>query len=308
MAAPPPPPANKAPTVPCCNTNPNTAATGLKKVKVKTTLPIFPLPPLSTRPTLETARLLLVPITQDLLPDFHWIRTTPSNMVHSNQGRVDHDMAETQCWMDRFVSPGDQETCAFAIKLKRPPSSPAPTSSSSSLPPGTTESLADGEREEDFETRAIGMMGVVRANRGSGWPEIGYGINQTHHGRGFGTELLREVLRFWWTLPREDVVVEMEARYVFDTVSRGHQEDDGESLVDARDGDDGRESERKRDEDKVIEMTERVMAIADAENRPSLRVMEKVGFRRFTEFIDEEDDPPVPLAAAWFIRPDGTAA
>lgn len=221
-------------------------------------------------------------------------------------------MAETQRWMDRFVEPGDQETYAFAIKLKRPPS---PQSSSTPRPPpssssGTAaaESLADGEREEeDFETRAIGMMGMVRANRGSGWPEIGYGINQTHHGRGFGTELLREVLRFWWTLPREDVVVEMESRYVFDTVSRGHQEDDGESLVDARDGDDGRESERKRDEDKVIEMTERVMAIADAENWPSLRVMEKVGFRRFTEFIDEEDDPPVPLAAAWFIRPDGTA-
>ncbi|KAH7040936.1 GNAT domain-containing protein [Microdochium trichocladiopsis] len=242
-----------------------------RKVKVRTTLPFSPLPPLATRQPLETERLRLVPITQDLLPDYHWIRTQPEYMVNSRQGRPDRDLAETQKWMDRFVPPGDQHTYTFAIKMKKEPSAAA--------------AAAEGE-EAAFESRAIGMMGIVRMNRGTGWPEIGYGINNTHHGRGYATELLREVLKFWWSLPREEVVVEMDAKYVFGTAEDG----DGGHAADKADG-------------IVVDMPERVMAIADVTNLPSLRVMEKVGFTQFASFVFEDDDPPLPVVASWLLRP-----
>ncbi|KAJ1337799.1 GNAT family N-acetyltransferase [Microdochium nivale] len=235
-----------------------------RRIKIRTTLPATPLPPQAGRLPLETERLALVPISQADLADYHEIRTQPAYMVRSARGRVNENLAETQKWLDRFLPPNDGLTYAFAIRRKG----------------GTAEGEAGEER------RTIGMMGIVRMNSGTGWPEIGYGINPAHQGRGYATELLCEVVRFWWTLPRREVVVEMEPKFVFATVG----------------SDDGAAAAERWKDGEVVDMPERVMAIADAANTASLRVMEKLGFTRFTEW-DAEDDQTLRIAASWLLRP-----
>ncbi|KXJ97271.1 GNAT domain-domain-containing protein [Microdochium bolleyi] len=250
-----------------------------RKVTVRTTLPVTPLPALAGRQPLETERLRLVPISQDDLAGYHAIRTRPEYMVHSSQGRVDRDLGETQAWLNRFLPPNDGSTYVFAIKEKVVGAGPVGAE--------TGTATGEGAEKEDDMDRAIGMMGIVRMNSGTGWPEVGYGINTTHHGKGYATELLREVVRFWWTLPREEVVVEMKPRYVFGTAPFT----EGVGVL--------------REEDpELVEMPERIMAVADITNARSLRVMEKLGFVRFAEW-DREDDPSERDAACWLLRPTG---
>lgn len=239
-------------------------------VKVRTTLPVLPLPPLSTRQPIETPRLILVPISQAHLEEYNWIRSRPELMVNSNQRRADNDISETQKWLNRFVPPNDADTCAFAI----------------------TQKPEEWDAEDERKGKAIGMMGVVRMNRadecGTGrgcfaWPEVGYGVNLEFHGRGYATELLSGLLGMWWGLEREEVVVEMEARYVTG----------GEELV--RDGKVGKEG----GEEVVVDMRERVMAVTLVQNGPSLRVMEKCGLKRFAEWEEDEDH----VIGCWMERP-----
>lgn len=191
-------------------------------VKVKTTLPILPLPPLPSRPAIKTPRLILQPFSQEHLAGCHAIRTREEDMVNSTQGRVDRDLDETQIWLNRFLPPNDAHTYSFAI-----------------IHPPTGE--------------MIGMCGLVRMNAGTKWPEVGYGLNKEFHGQGLASEMLRAFLEFWWTVPREEREAEFQSRYVADAASDGT-------------------------------IHEHLMAIASADNGPSIRVLDKAHFTKFGEW------------------------
>jgi RimJ/RimL family protein N-acetyltransferase len=85
-----------------------------------------------------------------------------------------------------------------------------------------------------------------------GWPEVGYMLKREFWGRGYASEFLRAWLDNWWKLPRSRVELEVDAR-----------------TVDAAD----------------VEVTERVCAHIEISNGASRTVLNKAGFRLFTEWL-----------------------
>jgi RimJ/RimL family protein N-acetyltransferase len=162
----------------------NIMASESTKVMVRTTIPITPLPPLTKRQSINTARLRLDAISQDDLPGFHKMRSSPVTMGNFNKGRTDQNLEETQAWLNKFLQPNDEQTYVFTIK---------------------------SASTNEF----IGMMGMVRMNNGVGWPEVGYGMGHEHWGKGYATEALLGLISAWWELPRGEVEeADMESRYV----------------------------------------------------------------------------------------------
>ncbi|KAI1841392.1 hypothetical protein JX266_012403 [Neoarthrinium moseri] len=108
----------------------------------------------------------------------------------------------------------------------------------------------------------VGMGGVnrLKANGQTGWPEVGYMFKREHWGKGYATEFLRAFLDAWWTLERSEVELEVDARSV-------------DGIVDGA---------------QAVAIPDRVTAIVDANNRGSLRVMEKAGFRQYKQFVEAD--------------------
>lgn len=96
-----------------------------------------------------------------------------------------------------------------------------------------------------------------------GWPEIGYLIRKEHWGKGIATEFLAAFLDMWAGLPREEVV----GRKV--TASSVGVAGLAESGVD-----------------------EQVVAVIDAVNGASQRILEKCGFKSFMSFRDVDIRAP----------------
>lgn len=151
--------------------------------RIKTTIPVTPLPPLSEREPIKTARLILRPLVHDDMPAFHSMRSDPESMMYSSAGRADLDMAETTAFVSNFMTPLDAETYVFAITL-----------------------ASSGE--------FVGFAGVVRLNRGIAWPEVGYFVRRDLWGGGYASECMRGFLEAWARLPRQTVETEIEALFL----------------------------------------------------------------------------------------------
>ncbi|KIY01026.1 uncharacterized protein Z520_03692 [Fonsecaea multimorphosa CBS 102226] len=136
----------------------------------KTTRPDFPVP----ASPITTARLLLRPIQQSDLEDFHVLRTKIEVMKWTSTGKVDVDKEATQIWMNRFLPPNDATTFNFAIEELASPG------------------------------KAIGVLGCHIAEP----PECGYMLRPEAWGQGFATEALQRWLQAWWELPRKEVTIE----------------------------------------------------------------------------------------------------
>lgn len=111
----------------------------------------------------------------------------------------------------------------------------------------------------------------------AGWPEIGYNFKKEHWGRGYGTEFLRGFLRAWWGLPRATRTIR---------VIRSSVKEEGEG-----------------------EVAERVYADGLRENVRSVRVLEKLGFKRFREWTEpderaDKDGNPIDLAGYYLVKND----
>ncbi|KIX02431.1 uncharacterized protein Z518_08372 [Rhinocladiella mackenziei CBS 650.93] len=135
----------------------------------KTTRPIFPVP----ASPLTTSRLLLRPIKQSDLADFHVLRTRIEVMKWTSTGTIDADPEATQVWMHRFLPPNDATTFNFAVE----------------------ELSAPG--------KAIGVVGCHISEP----PECGYMLREEMWGKGYATEALQRWLQAWWELPRKEVVL-----------------------------------------------------------------------------------------------------
>ncbi|KAH9906212.1 acetyltransferase domain-containing protein [Xylariomycetidae sp. FL2044] len=149
------------------------------KVKIRTTLPVRPLPPSSSRAALLTPRLEIRPFAPTDLEGLHAVRAQSEVMISTSMGRPDRSLSETQTFMDRYLAPNDGESFNFVVCLRD-----------------------TGE--------VIGMAGMHKFDFTLGWPEVGYLFKREHWGSGYASEFLGAWLRAWWELPRETVLVEVE--------------------------------------------------------------------------------------------------
>lgn len=153
---------------------------------MKTTRPKIPSPPAVT--PIITPRLLLRPITQADLQAMHIIRSNPEVMYYSTTGLIDEDLAATQKWLDRFLSPNDTKSPCFVICER------LPTSSNSSVI----------EPANSSEGPIIGGIGLA----GGEPPEVGYRVRRQDWQKGYATEALTAFLKYYWALDRREAEVE----------------------------------------------------------------------------------------------------
>ncbi|EKJ74843.1 hypothetical protein NXS19_001877 [Fusarium pseudograminearum] len=151
----------------------------LDYVKVKTTLPVYPLPPNSERKPFQTKRLTMRPMTQDDFKHVRAVRTEPDGMIWSTQGRPDIEMEETQKSLDRRLPPNDVKGYDWLISL--------------------TET---GE--------FVGLGGSCVWSAELGWPAIGYQFLKAHWGKGYASEFVKGYLDHWWSLPRTEVEISVD--------------------------------------------------------------------------------------------------
>ncbi|XXH02422.1 hypothetical protein Hte_008797 [Hypoxylon texense] len=194
------------------------------KVKVKTFLPTRPLPPSSGRKPIHTERLILRPFTEDDVDGLHVIHRQPEVMKYTNRGRIDDDKEVTRASMGRFLPPNDVHTYGNAICL-----------------------ASTGE--------IIGTGGIARPEQMFGWPEVGYIFKKEAWGQGYATEFLKAMVNFWWTLPRSEIELGVDAQTV-----------DGSG-----------------------EAPEMLTAMVEADNIGSQRVLQKVGFREFKRWTEPDN-------------------
>lgn len=131
------------------------------------------------------------------------------------------------------------------------------------LPPKDLESynfavlyLGDAGENADADGVLVGVAGAHRVSPEQGWPEVGYLFRKEYWGKGLGTEFLRGFTKAWWALPRNEIELEVDAASV---------------------GKIG-EGEGEKSDDAVIQVPERLVAIIEARNIGSRRVLEKAGF------------------------------
>ncbi|SPO03643.1 uncharacterized protein DNG_06326 [Cephalotrichum gorgonifer] len=150
-------------------------------VSVKTTLPVRPLPPNSSRPPAITDRLIIRALVPDDVHSLHVLRTQPEVMVNTAVGEIDKDLQETQAKLDLSLAPNDRKTFNVAICLKE-----------------------TGE--------LIGIGGCLSVSSMFGWPEIGYMLRREFWGQGLMTEFLHAWLDMWSKLPREETEFKVDPR------------------------------------------------------------------------------------------------
>ncbi|KAI1383882.1 acyl-CoA N-acyltransferase [Hypoxylon trugodes] len=201
--------------------------------KVKTTLPTRPFPPNAEREHIRTERLIIRPFTEDDLDGIYSLRTQPEVMIFTMVGRIDADKEATRAYLSRFLPPNDLKTYNNVICLA-----------------STGELIGCGGAPSD-STNGWPTFG---------WPEIGYIFKLEHWGKGYATEFLRAWLDQWWSLPRSEVEVKVDAQSV-----------DGSG-----------------------EVPEMVMAVIEAHNKSSRRVLEKAGFQEFRRWVDTEEKNGIP--------------
>lgn len=167
-----------------------------KDVTISTTLPRSPFLLSAFRPPILTSRLLLRPLTPWDLPAALELRRQPEVMRWTSKGSVDSDHAETESWLNRFLSPNDETTYNFAICLQERPA----------------------------EMVGVGGCHVCPGEDAPlGWPEFGYMLRQEVWGAGLASEFVRAFLRAWWDLPR----VRVELRVPWDSVVMTGEEEGG---------------------------------------------------------------------------------
>lgn len=163
------------------------------------------------------------------LDGIHVLRTQPEVMIYTVAGRIDADKEVTREFMSRFLPPYDSQSYGTIICL------------------ASTDEV-------------IGTGGVRVIDPNSGWPEIGYTFKTEHWGKGYATEWMKGWLSNWWTLPRSEVEMEVDA---------GSVDGPGES-------------------------PEKIWAVVEGGNIGSKRVLEKLGFRKFKQWTEPDNREGFP--------------
>lgn len=164
--------------------------TPLEEILVKTTLPVLPYYATS-RPVIQTARLLLRPLAEDDLTVLHEMRTQHAMMQWTPTGKTDADLDRTRKFLHARLEGGIQKEFEHGICLAE-----------------------TGE--------LIGYGGIFAAKSYHlGWPEVGYSFRQEYWGKGYGTEFLRALLDRWWRLPRRSLELRVDKTTVPECAAAG---------------------------------------------------------------------------------------
>ncbi|KAL6876525.1 acyl-CoA N-acyltransferase [Trichoderma novae-zelandiae] len=219
-----------------------------KRIKIRTTLPV--LPPIESRDEIHSPRLIIrAPRISDM-PALHALRIQPEAMKYSVKG-ADKTLEDTRRSLDDMLPPNDSKTYYFLIFQR-----------------DTGDLIGKG-----------GLHGI--SGRNLGWPEIGYSFKQEAWGKGYGTEFLSAFVQNWWSLPRRQAEIEVDA------TALDAQEVESEDLAAA----------------------ERLVAVIDANNLGSRRVLEKTGFTVFRQWTGPDPreaykDQQTAMAAFACVAPE----
>ncbi|KAI1740344.1 acetyltransferase domain-containing protein [Xylaria scruposa] len=206
-----------------------------EKVKVKTTWPIIP--PSADRTPIRTERLLLRPLTAADAEEVLGLRSQPEVMIWTMVGLPDKNVDETHVFLKRFLPPNDLVTYHTAIVYM-------------------------GDAGENEKGVIIGTGGAHRILPESGWPEAGYMFRKEYWSKGLATEFMQAFTKFWWSLPRKEIEIEVEAA----SVKGKFEKNDGG----------------------VVEVPEILMAKISTSNIGSRRVLEKSGFKEYARWTDQD--------------------
>ncbi|TGJ85720.1 hypothetical protein E0Z10_g3070 [Xylaria hypoxylon] len=126
--------------------------------------------------------------------------------------------------------------------------------------------LGDTGKSEDTNGVVIGIGGCHKIPGDFGWPELGYMFRKEYWGKGFATEFMRAFTKAWWALPRNEIQIEVDAVSVEKWCQGKGEKNDGD----------------------VIRVPEVIMAMIDAGNGGSRKVLEKAGFRVFDKWTEAD--------------------
>ncbi|KAK2606388.1 hypothetical protein QQS21_003207 [Conoideocrella luteorostrata] len=146
-------------------------------VTVKTTLPL--LPPLDTRPEIQTKRLVLRRTLQSDIYGWHALRSQPEVMQWTGQGITDPDIKWSEDRLKMRLAPEGDTKYEYIVCLAE-----------------------TGEM--------IGTAGCHLFEGELGWPVIGYMLCKEFWGKGYATELVHAFLSAWWALPRTEVELKVD--------------------------------------------------------------------------------------------------
>lgn len=220
-------------------------------VKVKTHRPAVYLP-VTERAPHNTARLVLRSFTTDDLAAYHELRTQDEVMIYTMQGRSDANIAETQTKLENFLSPAGDGIYVLAAVVR--------------------------------ETgRFIGTVGSHMRAGELNWPVLGYMLRTEAWGKGYATEMTKGFLEVYWSLPREEHLVEMEV-------------DSSTVPVEARSGSGG------DGENGPPTVPEKLVAVTLDTNLASQKVLRKIGFKLVKKWVDTENPPLLPLCYAFELE------
>ncbi|KAL4880900.1 GNAT domain-containing protein [Aspergillus karnatakaensis] len=206
--------------------------------------------------TFQTARLQFSPlVTSDAPALYNDLRTAPEVMKWSRQGHIDYNVNDTISWISKLregtnVSPSSPET-----EEKEAGSKLVGTVFSIRELDYLHQQQQGAEAGETKEDKVIGTIGVrlTESELAEGEQfEIGYMFVPSSWGKGYATEAVRGFVPWWF---------DFSANFLKD-----HDGETGSEGVD-KDG---------------------IYAVVAKENVPSLRVMEKCGFRVHAQGQDED--------------------
>ncbi|KAL5617380.1 hypothetical protein FOBRF1_006128 [Fusarium oxysporum] len=163
----------------------STKPSSIDFVTVKTTLPVYPLPPNHERSTFRSERLSMRHMTEDDFGFLRALRTDPDGMKWSSQGGPDIEMEQTEKSLSLRLPPKDVERHDWVISL-----------------------IETGE--------PIGLGGTCVWSSELGWPALGYIFLKEHWGKGYASEFMKVYLDKWWSLPRNEVELTVDKNTVLE--------------------------------------------------------------------------------------------
>ncbi|KAJ1568159.1 hypothetical protein HK405_003449 [Cladochytrium tenue] len=271
-------------------------------VRVRSTLPLLPHAPIPV----DSARLRLRPLCWADLDAIRRLRAEHNVMRWTARGTIDPDEAATRAWLRRYVVADDDQEPPLpsdaGSKIEErplqqpPPPTPQPPSSynfaavllSNEDKGGSGSGCADDDNDENRGKLLAGVIGCHSVAGSMGWPEVGYMLAQEYWGRGLATEALVAFLAGWAALPRVEIELLVDARTLEPApaavIGAGHDHVD---TLKAETGD----SPSNRDDvaNSPPWVDEQLVALIDAANSASRRVLEKCGFEQFAAWGFEED-------------------
>lgn len=215
------------------------------------------LPSSASRPPVTTLRLLIRPLQASDLAGLHKLRTQPDVMRWSVAGRTDFDTDETAQKLACFLPPKDNQAFNCAICWKE---------TGDFIGIGGMYQLNRVDLDLDLDVNGSGPPD----EGGFGWPELGYMFLKEYWGMGLATEFLKAFLQMWQGLERTPVEMRVNRLSLVD-----------DSVV----TDDGGGSD-------TAAVKERLVAVVDAANGASQRILEKCGFDKFAEFEQRHPQDP----------------